>query len=76
MSFDNEGWTILLIVVCHMICFRGYESSPFCSCGYKHTQLICLVFVKLLIKIRNSIDTLNKLLTYVFYYILGEAAVN
>ena len=70
MSFDNEGWAILLIVVCHMIhCVRGYKSSPFRSSGYKNIQLICLIFVKVLIKIkRNSIDTLSKVLTCVLLY--------
>ena len=67
MSSDNEGCTILLIVVCHMTCFRGYKSSPLCSCGYKNIKLISLIFVKVfIIKIkRNSIDTLSKLLTCV-----------
>ena len=38
--------------------------------------MICLIFVKVLIKIkRNSIDTLSKLLTCVLF-ILGEAAVD
>ena len=42
----------------------------------KNIQLICLIYVKLLIKIkRNSMDTLSKLLTF-FCYILGEAAVD
>ena len=57
MSFDNEGWTILLIVV-PMPYEINYKSSPFCSCGYKNIQLISLIFVKVLIKIkRNSLDT-------------------
>ena len=39
-------------------------------------QLICLIFAKVLIKIKiNSIDTLSKLLTCVLLY-LGEAAVD
>ena len=53
MSFDNEGWTILLIVVCQMICFRGCKSSPFCSCGYKNIQLISLIFAKVPINIKE-----------------------
>ena len=43
----------------------------------KNIQLICLIFVKVLIKIKtNSIDTLSKVLTFFFYYILGEAVVD
>ena len=56
-----------------MECFCGYRSSPFCSRSYKNIQLVCLIVVKVLIKIKiNSIDTLSKLLTCVF----GEAAVD
>ena len=72
MPSDNEGWTILLILVpIDMIhCFCGYESSSFCSCGYKNIQFIYLIFVMVRTKIkRNSIDTLSKLLTCVLLYI-------
>ena len=49
--------------------FGGYKSNSFCWCGYENIQLICLIFVKVLIKIkRNSIDTLSKLLTCVLLY--------
>ena len=77
MPSDNEGWTILLILVpIDMIqCFCGYESSSFCSCGYKNIQFIYLIFVMVRTKIkRNSIDTLSNLCLVI--YILGEAAVN
>ena len=69
MFFDNEGWTILGKVVCHMF-FKvyGYKNSLFCWCDYKDIQLICPISVKVLINIRNSIDTLSKLLTCVFSY--------
>ena len=47
-----------------------YKSSPFCSCGYKNIQLICLMFIKVLIKIkRNNIDTLSKLLANLCFVI-------
>ena len=43
--------------------------SSFCSCGYKNIQLISLIFVKVLIKIkRNSMDILSKLLICVLLY--------
>ena len=70
LCFDNEGWTILLIVVCHMFFkVRGYKNGCFYSCGYKNIQLICPISFKVLTKIRKEItDTLSKLLPCVLLY--------
>ena len=60
MSFDKEGWTILLassIVVCHIMFFKvlGYKNCRLSLCGYKNIQLIYSISVKVLRKIRKEI---------------------
>ena len=59
----NSIWSCLMMV------FVAIKVALFCSCVYKNIQLICLIFVKVLTKIkRNSIGRLSKLLACVLFY--------